>query len=471
MNNTLTSFEKFLLGFLGIIIAIALALLIIYTHYARENFAYALKGTPQDATAFLNKKTADVSLVTPQDLERNKNNYLQHYFSPWSPDYLQYFPELATPIHSLQELKTIEQTKADQFQEKPGFGINHLPNSKDWVKEVAGSMDLAHFPNANQKVITLTNASLRELPTTQPSFGNWHEAGEGYPFDYLQTSTTTPNTPALVIQKSSNGAWSLIIINNTYGWVPSNTLAVVDDTFIKQWQTNHYVTLTKNNVALADEQGNIRFTADIGKIFPQLINPTEKNASDFFTTLIAVADADDHAVIKTARLSTKAATAWPIVPTPRNIAQMMNEMLNVKYGWGGMSGDCDCSFTTMDLFSSVGIWLPRNSSEQAAMGHGIDLNNLSNEKKQGIILKQGVPFLTLLHMPGHITVYIGQRNGKPYLFQTVWGVHTQIFGQEGRAILGDTVITPIDLGKHDFNVTETFLDRIDRMILLTDTSH
>lgn len=434
------------------IVAIIIAIISIYisTHYARDNFSYSIRTVPQNALNWIDPKTDNVPLFTEKKQHKLAQDYLQHYFSPWKSHDANY-------LMVLKNLKPVLEGTIHNYMRYPGYGINHLPNSAEWVKHIARNMDVAHFPNVAIKVITLENTNMRDLPTHQPAFGNFDEAGQGYPFDHLQVTSIAANTPAILIQKTHDGAWSFIITHNTQGWVPSPTLAIVDNHFIHRWETGHYVALTKNKISIVDHAGLMRFTAGIGKIFPITNNGS---------ILIAVSDANQHAIIKMGKLDHSVAVKWPILLTQRNIAQIMNAMLGVKYGWGGMTDDSDCSLTAMNLFSTFGIWLPRNSVLQAYAWRGIDLRHRSLTEKEKIIQLHGIPFLTLFHKPGHIMIYLGEKQGRITIFQTVWGVDTRFLGRAGRAIIGSTVITPIDLGKHDVNVPQTWFDEVDRMVLV-----
>lgn len=43
-------------------------------------------------------------------------------------------------------------------------------------------------------------------------------------------------------------------------------------------------------------------------------------------------------------------------------------------------------------------------------------------------------------------LYIGQRNGEPVVFHSVWGLKTKINGKLGRKIIGGAVITTLEPG-------------------------
>ncbi len=432
-----------------IVIFILVASIYISKHTARENFTYSIQNISQNALIFVNSETQNKLLISNSAQKKLAQNYLQQYFSPWKHHNADYFLKL-------KELKNLIKHTIENYKNNPGYGINHLPNSKDWIKAISDNINLNNFPNAYHKAITIRNTNIRDLPTYQPSFGNFNQAGQGYPFDNLEVSSLPANIPALIIQKTRDGAWCYIITHNDEGWVPASTLAIVNQPFIHQWETKKYIVLIKNKIPIIDHQNNTLFRADIGQIFPE-------TRHGFI--LIAVANSNQRAVIKLGRININSAVTFPLQATQKNIATIMNAMLGVKYGWGGMTRDSDCSLTVMNLFSTFGIWLPRASTLQADTGQIINLKNLTHAQKSKLIIAQGIPFLTLLHMPGHIVVYIGEKAGRIYIFQTVWGLHTDnFFGQKGRAIIGSTVIAPADLGVDDINVKKTWLDRMDRMI-------
>lgn len=437
-----------------IVIFIILIAAIFYgeKHFARGDFTYAIASTPQNAFDFVDKKNQNNLLIDRLKASQLAKNYLSHYFYPWK-------------IRRDYPFLYIKKAVIDNYHYylfHPGYGINHLKNSSLWLKAVFRNTDMSHFPNAFIHAITVQNTNIRVLPTNQPIFDSFKKAGQGYPFDDLETTSLAANTPVLILQTSTDKAWSYILTNNSDGWVPSAVLASVDKHFIKQFETGQYAALTQNNVTMVDENHVFQFTVGIGKIVPVL-----SSDSKHVTILIAVSDAEHHAVLKKALISKDKIKPWPISLTQFHLATIMNAMLGTKYAWGGMNDDSDCSLTTMNLFAPFGIWLPRHSSLQAGMGEQFDLRHYSDSEKKKMILKKGVPFLTLLYMPGHIQTYLGEKNGVMYVFQTVWGVHSEnIFLQSARAKIGKTVISPVDLGAFDINVKETWLERIHKMAKL-----
>ncbi|MGE5307930.1 MAG: C40 family peptidase, partial [Deltaproteobacteria bacterium] len=120
--------------------------------------------------------------------------------------------------------------------------------------------------------------------------------------------------------------------------------------------------------------------------------------------------------------------------TQRTILVQAFKLLGAPYGWGGSGGEQDCSSFLQEIFSTVGIRLPRNSSEQAKAGSAVDLPS-------------AVPAITILGMKGHIMLYLGEYEDNPYAIHAVWAYREP--GPSGDIIrkIGRVAVTPLSLGE------------------------
>jgi hypothetical protein len=124
-----------------------------------------------------------------------------------------------------------------------------------------------------------------------------------------------------------------------------------------------------------------------------------------------------------------------------------------------------------DLFTPFGVWLPRNSAEQAKNGGTFhDLASLGNAEKRDRLLRQGVPFYTLIWFKGHIGLYLGADpvSGELLLLHNLWGIRTTSWsGREGRALVGRLAITTLRPGEERPDVENgRFYQRILGMTIL-----
>ena len=110
--------------------------------------------------------------------------------------------------------------------------------------------------------------------------------------------------------------------------------------------------------------------------------------------------------------------------TERQMRLQMERMLDIPYSWGDERADgMDCSSTVRAFYACFGFFLPRNASEQCKYGEYLattggaeykDLNGVAREEKMKTIREMGMG--TMLHMPGHVMLYVGEREGKPLIF-------------------------------------------------------
>ena len=85
------------------------------------------------------------------------------------------------------------------------------------------------------------------------------------------------------------------------------------------------------------------------------------------------------------------------------------------------------------------------------------------------MLARGAPLLTLLHKPGHILLYLGQKDGRAVVLHDVWGLRTRDEkGAEGRYIVGRVVVTTLTPGQENPDVARagTLLPSLDGMTFM-----
>jgi hypothetical protein len=114
--------------------------------------------------------------------------------------------------------------------------------------------------------------------------------------------------------------------------------------------------------------------------------------------------------------------------TQRNVLLQAFKHLNSPYSWGGYNGEQDCSTFVRQVFGCFGFILPRNSLAQIYAGNNpINLNkDLSDEEKSKEIINNATSAISLLYLPGHIMIYIGQEKDKPYIIHAIWGTEQHI---------------------------------------------
>jgi hypothetical protein len=315
-------------------------------------------------------------------------------------------------------------------------------------------MDLAHFPNRDQRGIMVHDCEVRVLPTNMPQFSNPFQAGEGYPFDYAQSGHVAAGKPLKIIHVSQDGQWYCVKFAGYYGWVPSQEVAFVDSNFVEQWESSDFSVSLRDGTPIRQGQSVINQTR-LGMIYPKQSQFSSANEIDTVGR-----DNDGWAKIVHAHGSSQVFRGFPLPYTPDNVANLAQTLKGNYYGWGSIRGTRDCSATTRDLISAFGVWVPRNSRMQAGFGDQIDLNGLTSEEKLNVIENKAVPFATLIDLHGHVMLYIGTFNGQIYAFHNIWSFKVNnVFGHGRRALIGRTVITPLMLDQNFANVQKPLIDK------------
>ncbi|CAN5371500.1 NlpC/P60 family N-terminal domain-containing protein [soil metagenome] len=408
---------------------------------APPNFLPTVKQSSQNALDYLPYFGVNQRLLSQRQQLAFSYNYLQHYYSPWRTD---------RAIVSVQQQA---QASLKHFFKYPGWGADHRPYSQQWIQDIINNAQLFGIVNHVENAIIVNSTTLRVMPTSQPSYTNWTKAGEGYPFDNVQQSLLSINTPIKVLHISRDRIWSLVIAPEANGWVKNKDLAFIDiSTQMTLMQANFYVTPIK----------------DRGKWHIGSIYPVSKGATGQLEVLMATAQSPSNRAILQPILPPKGiAVVWPIAATPTIMAQLANQLMGEPYGWGGLEGHRDCSATTRDLMAALGIWLPRNSKAQLKQGTVYSLSGMKKRQKQSFLRRKARPWLTLVGHPGHVMLYVGGRQGNTYVFHNKWGMETRdIFGREGRSVIGHAAITPTNLGEGFSNIPRSLLDTTTVMAVL-----
>jgi hypothetical protein len=406
----------------------------------------------QDNLFYVDKTASDRGFLTGDDQKKMDANYDSMFFSPW---------------HRAKAFYSRETVEAGfkKYRNNLGYGENRRKHDMSWMRGLTVNAHLENYPNACFAAITIDNCDLRVLPTHKPRFYD-ADTDRGFPFDSLQESSVAANTPVFISHMTKDKAWVLAETPYAVGWISARNIARVDGNFIKAWEMGRYAVIIKDKIPIYDEEGRFLFNVPLGSVFPKFGEDTEN-----IKLLVAVADQNGKAFMKYAIVSKEATALKPLRLTSSNIAKIANELMNESYGWGGLYQNRDCSAMIKDLFAPFGLWLPRHSADQAKEGGTfIDLQKLSSKEKELMILKQGIPYLTLVWRRGHIMLYIGSHQGSILVFHNFWGVRTKDFlGRETRKIVGHAAITTLHPGieLHDGDKTEMdYLNGILGMTLL-----
>ena len=376
--------------------------------------------------------------------ERQKSLYtdfLAHHYAPWQMEELNATYQEAT-------------WAIGYFANKSLYGENRLPLDRTRYEAWVSNAHFDAFNTLKRHAIVIHPSSLRLLPTMHPIFFDPSLPGEGYPFDYNQNSAIKAMTPLIVSHLSLDEGWAFVQSPFALGWLPVRDIAFLSSDQIDRIMRRPKIVVLKEKTPVYDANQSFLFYAKMATLFPHI---GEEPA--FYRIFVPKSCGRDLHLQKSL-LPSGWSAPMPLAMTGTTIWRVAEELLGESYGWGGMVGNRDCSAMTRDFFAPFGIWLPRNSRDQAKIGRTIDLSGYTATEKEKIIIEQGVPFRTLLYLPGHIMLYVGHRDGKAYIMHNMWGIKTE---GNGRHIIGRTVVTDLWIGKNLPNTDKNAL-LIERIV-------
>ena len=380
-----------------------------------------------------------------------QKQYEAHYFEPWHWN---------KPPETLESIQwPFTSYTADKMY---GENLQKLPQS--WFDTMYEASNFDAYGTVNLPAISLHFSHLRNFPTQKPAFMDPNQAGEGFPFDYIQNSGIHANEPLFISHYSKDGAWVYVFTSYATGWLRSYEIALIPKKYTQRWMDAQQVYLTNDTQALYNEDGNFVFYSRLGMTLPLI-----KEYKDHYKLLSVTQGKFNRAIYTPINIAKPMGNKGVLLLNRKNLSLIGDAVFHSHYGWGGLYEERDCSSTIRDLFAPFGIWLPRNSKQQSQIGKQISLKNLSDQEKLDLIRKEGRPFETLLYRKGHILLYLGTYDGEVMVLHNMWGIKTKYKDQTGRIIVGKTVISTLRLGEEQnyADKNNTLLKKIESMNILT----
>jgi hypothetical protein len=284
-------------------------------------------------------------------------------------------------------------------------------------------------------------ASLRRLPTNEA----FYDRPFGNEFDRFQYSVMECGNPVAVLHRTADGAWAFVRTSYTMGWVPSASIAAGDKLSIESFMRSRPLVATGGMVAVYTDRAFSVYAVSIpmGTRLPLV----EKAGHHFAVTLPWRAP-DGRVRFVTGYIRPEADVNVGFLPyTPRNLYRQLFKLEGHPYGWGDLFDGRDCSRLVMDVFSTFGFTMPRNSRRQAAFNPAgrKDTGALSETDKAKILMELGNR-PALLYMPGHIMIHLGIVDGKPYAIHSAWGLRESRILGEKTVMAGRVVVSDITRG-------------------------
>lgn len=236
--------------------------------------------------------------------------------------------------------------------------------------------------------------------------------------------------PVAVLADSADGEWYFVQSYNSVGWIPQTACALCpretwDD--LRTRLDSDFLLVTGARIAL---DGSAQLgreygpTLTLGTRLPlrQGEGACDNAAGDrCYVVELPLRREDGQLTLGSARIMKNEAVSVGYLPfTTENLLTEAFALLDHRYGWGGMWDGWDCSSLVQDVYQTVGIFLPRNSTPQGQIPGRTDVSALDDAGKLAL-LQETAPG-ALLEMPGHQTLFLGVWEGEAYVLHATFGI-------------------------------------------------
>ncbi|MCH6484478.1 SH3 domain-containing protein [Pseudoxanthomonas sp. LH2527] len=315
--------------------------------------------------------------------------------------------------------------------------------------------------------LVVQRADLRTFPTRQRVFSSPGDTD----IDRFQESALFPGTPVVIAHTSADGDWYFVVSPRYAAWIEKKFVGEGRrDTVFGYGKGGPSLVVTgatARTVYNPEEPGLSALQLDMGVRVPVLADwPADKpvNGQHPYTSHVIqlpVRRADGALALLPALLPRTADVAPDYLPyTPANLLRQSFKFLGERYGWGHSYDSRDCSGFVSDVYRSMGIVLPRNTSAQAVSPalERIGFEPGDRHEKRLAVL-QTLQVGDLVYIPGHVMMVIGHDNGITYTIHDTTGItYRGADGKVVRTTLNSVAVTPLE--PLLFNSEQSTVDRI-----------
>jgi len=303
--------------------------------------------------------------------------------------------------------------------------------------------------------LAVRRTALRTYPSSRIAL---KEPGD-LPFDRFSETTVDAGWPVAVLHTSADGLWAYALTPNYWGWLRLADVALADRAAVRDFLQAEPVAVAVGpwaDVALAGGQPPV--ILEMGSRLP-LAGPD--------TLLVPTRLADGALAIGRGYLRA-GDPDWRIgyaPASPRAILEAAFRVLGEPYAWGGMRlgrPGRDCSGFVQDVWATAGVRLPRNAGQQEMIGQTVVVFEPfeSPASRAARLVNLAAPG-DLLLMDGHVLLYVGEVDGRPYAIHDLW----QYRHPDGSLTLAGAVVVsdlPLEMSAERHTLLER-LTRVQRM--------
>lgn len=334
------------------------------------------------------------------------------------------------------------------------YDNNDKPISKPEIAAFEAQLNLDAIPESQttRYGMIVHRASLRTFPTDTRVFS---KPGNN-DIDRFQETGIFPGTAVVIAHASRDGNWLFVISPRYAAWLKKDAVAESNAETVFGYGSGsdaRVITGAHVRTVFTPEQPQLsELQLDMSQRIPLatgLKADEPVNGQSAYTSwplLLPIRRNDGTLALKPALLQRVADSHDDYLPLTRsNIIKQSFKFLGERYGWGHMYNGRDCSGFVSEVYRSMGVMMPRNTSAQSvspALKHRVFGKNDDHAARMRAVDKLSIG--DLVYIPGHVMMVIGHLDGKPWVIHDTTGISYQAADGKLRHIkLNEVSVTPL----------------------------
>lgn len=323
---------------------------------------------------------------------------------------------------------------ADHSEAKVRYDDENNPLSEEFFCRLFEKMNLSEIQEKhNVKYgIIVSQTDIRSWPVDDLAMKRPFDYG----FNLLQLGCIKVGNPVALFHISEDGEWAFLRSQYIDGWAKLRDLAMATREEAFQYPGNKFLVITSPHVGTKsgiDLQMGSRVTLS-------------KKIANVYEIKLPSKGVNGEFKLKIDKLISEGASEGYLPYTRASVVTQAFRYLGTPYKWGGGRDGLDCSLFIQEIFSVFGINLPRNSAAQTRVGQVIAKfdGKVNSDQKKLANQRNWDPALTILGLPGHIMLYLGEDGRKQYAIHAISRI-----ADKGEDVIdiNKVVVTDLHLGQ------------------------
>ncbi|MCD9027710.1 SH3 domain-containing protein [Luteimonas sp. BDR2-5] len=360
--------------------------------------------------------------------------------------------ELPTLVEAEQVRAWVEARSV--LPEQPLYDVAGKQGSARAMNRLVTALDLQNIPQTQvtRFGLVVRRADLRTFPTHLRVFNTPDDTD----IDRFQEDALFPGTPVAVVHESRDGRWFFVVSQRYSAWIERDRVAIGErDEVLAYARRTPYLVVTgatAHTVFTPEAPAVSDVQLEMGSRLPlatdvALDQPLHGQVPYFGHVVELPVRGDDGSLSFAQAMvprSQDVATAY-LPYTRANLIGQAFKFLGERYGWGHSYNARDCSGFVSEVYRSLGVLLPRNTSAQAVSPalNRIAIEPGTSHAERVRLLRDTEPG-DLVYIPGHVMMVVGHVDGDPYVIHDTAGM--SLLGDDGRLqrlALNGVVVTPL----------------------------